>query len=97
MNILIIIYTINWVYRLYEEYIISLKKFIEKYYDKIIDININYYDIDIYDKKNVINKLDIDNYDRILNFVHNNSLSKSPWENQELKQIYIFFKKLRNE
>jgi hypothetical protein len=38
-----------------------------------------------------------DNYDRILNFVHNNSLSKSPWENQELKQIYLFFKKLRNE
>jgi len=37
-----------------------------------------------------------DNYDRILNFIHNNSLGKSPWENQELKQIYIFFKKLRD-
>jgi hypothetical protein len=34
-----------------------------------------------------------DNYDRILNFVHNNSLSKSPWENQELKLIYKFFQK----
>jgi len=37
-----------------------------------------------------------DNYDRILNYVHNNTLNKSPWENQELKQLYIFFKKLRD-
>ena len=45
MNILIVIYTINWVYRLYEEYIVLFKKFIDKYYSKILDININYYDI----------------------------------------------------
>ena len=37
-----------------------------------------------------------DNYDRIINFINNNSLSKSPWENQELKLIYTFFKKLRD-
>ena len=56
MNILIIIYTINWVYKLYEEYIFLFKKFIERYYSKIIDININYYDINIDDEKSLMNK-----------------------------------------
>ena len=65
MNILIIIYTINWVYRLYEEYIVLLKKFIDKYYSKILDINIEYYDTNIDDEKSLLNKLDFDNYDRI--------------------------------
>jgi DNA polymerase III alpha subunit len=51
MNIVIIIYTINWVYRLYEEYIVLFKKFIDKYYSKILDINIKYYDINIDDEE----------------------------------------------
>lgn len=65
MNIVIIIYTINWVYRLYEEYIVLFKKFIDKYYSKILDIKIEYYDINIDDEKSLMNKLDFDNYDRI--------------------------------
>ena len=65
MNILIIIYTINWVYRLYEEYIVLFKKFIDKHYSKILDINIQYYDINIDDERSLMDKLDFDNYDRI--------------------------------
>jgi len=64
MNISIIIYTINWVYRLYEEYILLFKKFIDKYYNTIINIDIKYYDINIYDKS-IIEKLNINNYDKI--------------------------------
>jgi len=37
-----------------------------------------------------------DNYDRILNFVHNNKLSKSPWENEKLGYLYLFLKNQKN-
>lgn len=66
MEILIIIYTINWVYRLYEEYIVSFKNFIDKYYiDKYYNINITYYDSTINEDKQFINQIDINKYDKI--------------------------------
>jgi len=63
MNIIIINICINWVYRLYEEYIVSLKKFIDKNY---IDINMDiiYYDITTFDVE-ILNKLDLSKYDKI--------------------------------
>ena len=63
MNIIIINICINWVYKLYEEYILSIKKFIDKNY---IDININiiYYDISSFEI-NLINNLDLLKYDKI--------------------------------
>ena len=36
-----------------------------------------------------------DNYDRVLNYVHNNQLSHSPWENEQLGLLYLFLKNLR--
>jgi hypothetical protein len=65
MNILIISYTITWVYRLYEEYIISLKKFIEKNYNDI-NIDLNYYDIASINHIDVLLDLNIDKYNKIL-------------------------------
>lgn len=49
MNILILNITLNWVYRLYKEYILSIKEIIDKYYN---NININIIHIDIEDPKN---------------------------------------------
>jgi hypothetical protein len=44
MNILILSITINWVYRLYEEYILSFKKYIDIFYNKDnIKIDIYYF------------------------------------------------------
>ena len=65
MNILILSITINWVYRLYEEYILSFKKFIDSYYKEnniIIDIcYLNSIDFDINNLSILNNK-----YDKIL-------------------------------
>jgi len=46
---------------------------------------------------NEINILEIkgDNYDRILNYIYNNSLTKSPWENPELPLINDYLKRLK--
>jgi hypothetical protein len=63
MNIIIINVCLNWVYKLYEEYIISLKTFIEKYYHNI-NLKILYFYITNF-KMDFINKLDIINYDKI--------------------------------
>lgn len=60
MNILILIVQIGWVYRLYEEYILSIKKFIDINYN-YIKINIIYYDIIDFN----IEKLDLINYNKI--------------------------------
>ena len=66
MDILILSITINWIYRLYEEYITSFKKFIYKYYNKYnINIDIIYLnntDFNI----NSITTLNIVKYDKIL-------------------------------
>lgn len=44
MNILILNITLNWVYKLYKEYILSIKDFIDKYYNNyLIDIYNNSY------------------------------------------------------
>ena len=64
MNILILSITINWVYRLYEEYILSFKNFIDIYCK---DYNIK---IDIHYKNNIEFNIDdlsiINNYDKVL-------------------------------
>lgn len=60
MNIIILIVHINWVYRLYEEYILSIKKFIDINYN-YININIIYYDIDNFN----IEEINLLNYDKI--------------------------------
>jgi hypothetical protein len=63
MNIIIINICINWVYRLYEEYILSIKKFIDKNYTDI-NINILYYDSTLFEI-NLINNIDLLKYDKI--------------------------------
>lgn len=64
MEILIINIQINWVYRLYEEYILSIKFFIKKYY-KNINIKIKYYDVTIFNE-NTFNIIDFNIYNKIL-------------------------------
>jgi hypothetical protein len=63
MNIIIINICIDWVYRLYEEYILSIKKFIDKNYINI-NTDIIYYDITLFEI-NLINNLDLLKYDKI--------------------------------
>lgn len=63
MKILILNITINWVYRLYEEYILSLKKCIKKYYK----------DISVYDV--FINSIDFDET-KLTQVFKNNSIKK---------------------
>jgi hypothetical protein len=63
MNILIISIALNWVYKLYEEYILSFKRFINKYYDNI-NIYVIYFDLKIFHMSN-LNKLNFFNYDKI--------------------------------
>jgi hypothetical protein len=47
MNFLFINYSINWVYLLYKEYILSFNEFIKKYYyEKNINIEIKHFDIE---------------------------------------------------
>lgn len=63
MNIIIINITRNWVYRLYEEYIISIKNFLIEKYDNI-DVNIYFFEIlsfNLNDFKNI----DFNNFNKI--------------------------------
>ena len=62
-NIIIINITINWVYKLYEEYILSIKNFINIYFKNINIYNI-YYDIDNFDVS-YLDKLNLEKYDKI--------------------------------
>ena len=48
LNIIIININIKWVYRLYEEYVLSIKNFINLHFKNINIYNI-YYDIDNFD------------------------------------------------
>lgn len=61
INILIISVTINWVYRLYEEYISSINEFILNNYNNI-NIKQIYYDINTFNIDDIDN---IENYDKI--------------------------------
>ena len=63
MEILIISININWVYRLYEEYLISLKYFINKYYTNY-NIELVFFEKSDYNKKN-INSINFEKYDKI--------------------------------
>ena len=105
MNIIIINICINWVYRLYEEYILSIKKFIDKYY---IDVNINivYYDINLINM-NIINNLQLFKYDKIfytgdLNILNeitkliNNNFKKIYFINIEQMSHQSYYKYIRN-
>jgi hypothetical protein len=105
MNILIISITLNWVYRLYEEYILSFKKFINKYYDNI-NIYIINFDIKTF-HVNDLNKLNFFNYDKIfysgdidsLNIIlHkiNNNYKKIYYINIEQLSHPSYYKMLRN-
>ncbi len=69
MKILILNITINWVYRLYEEYINSLEKFINIHYNNINTNNINNINIEI----KYINSVDFDinNFNLLLNSDNN--------------------------
>ena len=69
--------------------------FNDKYFKTLIPIKT----FQIVDKKftdlNTFIELTGDNYDRVLNYVHNNQLSYSPWENEQLGLLYLFLKNLR--
>jgi len=60
MNIIIINVTLNWIYRLYEEYILSLKEFLNEYYDNV-NVDIFYSDKETFD----INNYTLNNYNKI--------------------------------
>ena len=69
MKILILNIFPNWIYKLYEEYIISIKNFIEHNYQNI-NVNIKFYDFDdnYYIKKDFVFNYDINdllNYNKI--------------------------------
>jgi hypothetical protein len=69
--------------------------FNDKYFKTLIPIKT----FQIVDKKfkdlNTFIELTGDNYDRVLNYVYNNQLSHSPWENEQLGLLYLFLKNLR--
>jgi hypothetical protein len=64
MEILIINIQLDWVFRLYEEYILSIKYFIKKYY-KNINVQIKYFDVNIFNE-NKYNLIDFAKYNKIL-------------------------------
>ena len=96
MYILIINIHIPWVYRLYEEYIISIHNILKKYY--IIDIDIIFYDISSF-TENSISLSNINKYDKIFyggNIdIFNNTFIKLI---NDIKKIYfINIEQLSNE
>jgi hypothetical protein len=103
MNIIIINICIDWVYRLYEEYILSLKKFIDNYY-KDININILYYDITSFDIHLIHNLLKYDKifYSGDLNILNeiikltNNDFKKIYFINIEQMSHPSYYKYIRN-
>ena len=64
MNILIININIEWVFKLYGEYILSIKTFIKKCYNDIT-IHTLYYDVNTFNTK-ILNTIDYDKYQKIL-------------------------------
>ena len=96
MYILIINIHIPWVYKLYEEYIISINNILKKYY--IIDIDIIFYDISSF-TENSISLSNINKYDKIFyggNIdIFNNTFIKLI---NDIKKIYfINIEQLSNE
>jgi len=75
MNILILNITLNWIYRLYKEYILSIKEIIDKYYiDKNISVNIIHIDIE-YNKNKLHNIEEHNNIEEHLNKLIKNEKS----------------------
>ena len=64
MNIIIINITLNWVYKLYQEYIFSIKKFIINNYNNI-NVEIKTFDISQFNL-NEFNNINFDIYNKIL-------------------------------
>ena len=88
MNIIIINICINWVYRLYEEYILSIKKFIDKNYTDS-NIDIKYFDITLFEL-NMINSIDLSLYDKIFYTGDLNILNDIiTLTNNDYKKIYF--------
>lgn len=63
IKIIIINVTINWIYRLYEEYIESIKSFSAIYF-KNVDINIIYFDKTTFENK-LFDSINFNDYDKI--------------------------------
>ena len=63
-KIIIISVNINWVYRLYEEYLQSIKEFLNNNY-KNIEIDIIYFD-KVSFEENMLNNINFNSYDKIL-------------------------------
>ena len=63
MNILILNITIDWVYRLYKEYILSFQQFMQKYYNNIT-IEILFYDVSTFNIDQ-LNKINFKKYNKL--------------------------------
>ena len=102
MNIIILNITKNWIYRLYEEYILSIKKFINENY-KNINIDILFFEISSFD----INNINFDQYNiifysgdiDIINLILdkiNNNYNKLYFINIEQMSHSSYYKLIRN-
>ena len=102
MNIIILNITERWIYRLYEEYILSIKKFINENY-KNINIDILFFEISSFD----INNINFDQYNIIfysgdINIINlildkiNNNYDKLYFINIEQMSHPSYYKLIRN-
>jgi hypothetical protein len=105
MNILIINITRNWVYRLYEEYIISIKNFILENYYKI-NIDILFFEIINFNNENLLN-INFNKYNKIfytgdleilkyITFIINYDFNKLYFINIEQMSHPSYYKMIRN-
>lgn len=102
MKIIILNITKKWIYRLYEEYILSIKKFINENYDNI-NIDILFFEISSFD----INNINFDQYNiifysgdiDIINLILdkiNNNYNKLYFINIEQMSHSSYYKLIRN-
>ncbi len=64
IKIIIVSATLNWVYRLYEEHILSIKDFISTHFENVIIDKIVYFDITTFEE-NLLDSIDFNDYDKI--------------------------------
>lgn len=105
MKIIIISVAINWVYRLYEEYIESIKKFSSTYI-KNVTFDIIYFDISTFEEK-LFDSINFNDYDKIfysgnleilktLVQKNNNNYEKIYFINVEQMSNENYYKMIRN-
>jgi hypothetical protein len=105
IKIIIISVAINWVYRLYEEYIESIKKFSSTYI-KNVTFDIIYFDISIFEE-NLLDTINFNDYDKIfysgnleilkiLVQKNNNNYEKIYFINVEQMSNENYYKMIRN-